>query len=531
MERCLGIYIGDKVIKYAKLHMNKNKNVEAEAYGTKFVIGNKNQVIDEIINETNSQSTPISINLVDEQYAKLPVLKQLSKSDINSMVGLEIEDLANKAGINDKLLIHKYLLSDSSQKKDENIANIIYVDKNNIEQYAKMETVDLKGAYPLPYIIGNLLPKEAKNYMIVSIEEDTYITTVIGDQQAELKNMNIGMKEVLDGMAEQLGSYVKAYETCKSINVYTEDENPNNPEIERIIEPIFQDILHRIETELKNVRGKVDKIYLTGTGVLFTNIDMLFEQYFGVSTEIMKPLFIKDNSGIRNIAELIETNSAISLAYELLTDEHSDMNFSQDAVKKAKEKGEKKKFSFKFKLSEMTALGTVDTGDVLSKLIITTAVTGVVLIVYIAFGIIYNLQLDSMEKNMEARTSAIKEQRALIQKDVEYIKENTAKYKTVNDLVTTTINKIEGKEIGVLSTYNVANFMQKLMKFIPADVKVVSLTSDDNKKVTMTASSASYSSLGYFISQLKFESILNNVKINSVTHGSEITVSIGGELP
>ena len=58
------------------------------------------------------------------------------------------------------------------------------------------------------------------------------------------------MKEVIESLAEQLGSYAKAYDMCKTINVYTEDENPNNPEVERIIEPILQDALRKIDADV-----------------------------------------------------------------------------------------------------------------------------------------------------------------------------------------------------------------------------------------------------------------------------------------
>ena len=97
----------------------------------------------------------------------------------------------------------------------------------------------------------------------------------------------------------------------------------------------------------------------------------------------------------------------------------------------------------------------------------------------------------------------------------------------VNDV----INKIQSNDIGNLRTYNVANFMQKVMKFIPKNVQLVTIESNDNKHVTITAKSSSYAGLGYLISQLKLEGIINNVKVDKVTHGTEIEVSIGGDLP
>ena len=134
MERCLGIYIGDKVIKYAKLHMDKNKNIDVEASNVKYVLGGIKEVIDEIIVETNSQNTPISINILNEHHENMDILKQISKNDISSMVELEIEDIANKQGINNKLLLYKFNIQDSLTNKDNNRINILYTDRTEIEQ-------------------------------------------------------------------------------------------------------------------------------------------------------------------------------------------------------------------------------------------------------------------------------------------------------------------------------------------------------------------------------------------------------------
>ena len=98
-------------------------------------------------------------------------------------------------------------------------------------------------------------------------------------------------------------------------------------------------------------------------------------------------------------------------------------------------------------------------------------------------------------------------------------------------MVTDLVDKIQSNQIGNLRTYNVANFMQKIMKFVPKNVQLISIESNDNKHVTIQAKSSSYAALGYFVSQLKLEGIINNVKINSVSHGTEISVSIGGDLP
>ena len=73
--------------------------------------------------------------------------------------------------------------------------------------------------------------------------------------------------------------------------------------------------------------------------------------------------------------------------------------------------------------------------------------------------------------------------------------------------------------------------MQKIAKYIPSNVQIESISSDNNKTVSIVAKSTSYAELGYFISQLKLQGILENIKTGQVQAGSTITVTIGGDLP
>ena len=529
MERCLGIYIGDKIIKYAKLHMDKNKNIDVEISNVKYVLGGIKEVIDEIIIETNSQNTPIAINILNEEHQNMEILKQISKNDISSMVELEVEDIANKQGINNKLLLYKFDIQDSLINKDNNRISILYTNRNDIEQYSKIEGLDIKGAYPLSKAITGVVSKEEKNYAVINIEERVTISIVLNGNLADTVVMDLGMKEVIESLAEQLGSYAKAYDMCKTINVYTEEENPNNPEIEKIIEPILQEVLRKIEDGIKPYRSKIQKLFLTGMGVLFTNIDILFEQYYSLPAEILKPAFTKGEIGIRNMAELIEANSAIALANSLLTSSMEDVNFMVQINKKQpKAPGEKGKLGIKMP-GKLTFHG--DAADVIQKLIFANLVAATLLVGYSIFGTVYNSQSAKIEENVRASIETINKKKQTVQTDTSYINQNAQKYKEINEMVNDVLTKIQQNEIGELRTYNVANFMQKVMKFIPKNVQLITIESNDNKHVTITAKSGSYAALGYFVSQLKLEGIINNVKIDSVSHGSEIQVSIGGDLP
>ena len=101
----------------------------------------------------------------------------------------------------------------------------------------------------------------------------------------------------------------------------------------------------------------------------------------------------------------------------------------------------------------------------------------------------------------------------------------------INDEVDDIKNKIESNQIGKFSTYNVASLLQNIIKIIPTNVRLVNISSNDNKYVTIKASSTEYEDLGYFFAQIKLENVLNNAKIVKVENGETTTVEIGGDLP
>ena len=60
MTSCLGIYVGENIIKYAKVNKEKD-NLKIEAFGVKFY-KNLKETIDQIVAETFSNNVPISVN-------------------------------------------------------------------------------------------------------------------------------------------------------------------------------------------------------------------------------------------------------------------------------------------------------------------------------------------------------------------------------------------------------------------------------------------------------------------------------------
>ena len=66
MSSCLGLYIEEHLIKYAKVTKERD-NIKVESFGVKF-FDKLGDAITQVIEETYSQKTPISVNLSDEMY-------------------------------------------------------------------------------------------------------------------------------------------------------------------------------------------------------------------------------------------------------------------------------------------------------------------------------------------------------------------------------------------------------------------------------------------------------------------------------
>ena len=66
MASCLGIYIENNLIKYAKVSKERDQ-IKVEAFGIKFY-DNLDQTISQIVEETYSYKTPIIVKLSEEIY-------------------------------------------------------------------------------------------------------------------------------------------------------------------------------------------------------------------------------------------------------------------------------------------------------------------------------------------------------------------------------------------------------------------------------------------------------------------------------
>lgn len=522
MKSCLGIYVGDKILKYAKLaYDEKTKSMRVDSCGVKQVVGEKAEAIQNIIQETGSAGIPLVTNVVDARTYMFERHKSLNKADLMGTLELELDEIAENLSINKKLLSYRVYTSTPDRTESEAKHYMSLVERVKLDEFEQQNKIKTSGIYPLDFVLHRIADKSLNDYVYINIDEMTNMVCVAQGEVREINTINIGMNEILSEIATYCGSTTKAYELCKSVNVYSEQEGINDPEIEKIVEPVLQDLLHRVEENIKKLKYSPTKLVIGGMGTLFTNIDMLFEEYFGISAKVSKPYFVREDD--EAISDIIETTEAIALAHEYLLPNTQDVNF----VNKKAHKGSMKLSELKGKAASVD----IETSKVKSGLLFANIISGVILVLYIAFSIIYSMQIEKMDEETSKSMAKSKAEIAKVDEDISYITNNTKKYSDINSFVDETIRKIEGNEIGKYSTYNVANFMQKIIKYIPKGVQLETISSDDNKHVTIVAKSESYSGLGYFVSQIKLKEILVNVQVDEVQHTSYVTVTIGGDLP
>lgn len=78
----------------------------------------------------------------------------------------------------------------------------------------------------------------------------------------------------------------------------------------------------------------------------------------------------------------------------------------------------------------------------------------------------------------------------------------------------------------------IPNLLVRIMSSIPKSVQVLKIQNTQEKHVTITAQSADYADLGFFLATLKNEETLLNVKSNSgVNQNNMVTITIEGDMP
>ena len=172
MASCLGLYIENNLIKYAKVSKS-NDAVKVESFGVKFY-DNLEETIKQIVEETYSFKIPISINVTDEVYNKFQVFSLLSKKDIEGVIKTEFENVCYDKDNNPSIFEQRYIIANSNAQNEKIKVIHVSTPKTTIAQKKnQFSQFKVNSMIPLPLTMPNLLKSEKKiTTLIVNIENN-----------------------------------------------------------------------------------------------------------------------------------------------------------------------------------------------------------------------------------------------------------------------------------------------------------------------------------------------------------------------
>lgn len=541
MASCLGLYIEEKLIKYAKVSKEHDKT-NIDSFGVRFY-ENLQETISQIINETDSRKIPISINLTEEMYNYFSMPTLFNSKDLSKAIKTEFEMFCSEKGYNPNVFTTKYAAVDNVEQKDS--LRIIHIAENKIELSKKTQQLSeyrLSNIMPLSMTISNLInikPKE--NYIIFNIEEETTITTIIDEKIYNIKKIEKGSGEFLGKIASRENSYSKAYEICKNTTIYTSESDiigtESNETLGTIL-PTIMDLAEELRLAIKESGQNINKIYITGTGTIINNVDLYIQEYIpDTECEVLKPYFANVDRGI-SIKDYIEVNSALSLAMSGLGEGIQTINFKDNHLNGGfpnlfKSDGSKKRTSRSSGNMDLRNLFKNDLGEKLDavEMHLIRSATGLLLLFVIYSVLSYGLN-NQIQQKMDDANESIKntnEQISLAESDNNKIKSKTNEYTTMIKNLQELNDKITDAN---RSKKAIPNLLNSIMYVIPENVQITSIQNTTNRHVVIEAQSDKYEQLGMFKAKIQNDVLLTNVISTAGQKDKEIvTVKIEGELP
>lgn len=549
MASCLGLYIEPHMIKYAKIAKDRN-TLRVESFGIKFY-DKLGDAIKQVISDTASFKIPISVNLSEEVYDYLYMFSLLSKNDLKKAIKTEFEAMCIEKGTNRNALEARYALVNSLEEKEKVKVIHISVNKNAINTLLQpLDSYTVSTIAPIGTTIPNIANlKQKENILIINMEEQTTITTVVDQKIYQIDKIEEGSREILDSIDIKENSYLKAYEICKNSTIYTMEGKELQEEENEYLDDIMP-TLYKIASQVKDLLAektmKIDRIYLTGTLSVINNIDLYFQEFFQTEKcEILKPFFIPENVKI-NIKDYIEVNSAMALALQGLGYGLKDINFKNKSLKddlnalftslNIEVGGSKKEGSSSVSVgsffSKIFKPDLKEKLDYAERWMLRVA-GGILILVAIYTGFVVYLNNAINDKNKEVQ--AVKEdtlaQISAVEADISKVNTKTTRYRELLE----NLNNISS-QVQENNRYKKAipNFLSELMFSIPQGVQITSITNPTDRHIVINAQSEKYEQLGYFKAILKTEGLLEAKTITSssgVKQGNLVTVTIEGDLP
>lgn len=545
MSTCLGLYVENNIIKYAKVSKD-NDNVKIDSFGIKFY-EKLNEAIKQVIEETYSYKTPISINLSNEEYHYFYLFSLLTKKDMQNVINTEFESICYDNGVNKDAFETRYVLVNDLEDKEKLKAIHISANKADIaKKEQQLEGYRIIAESPIGTSIGNLLDyKDNENVLIVNIEDKTTVTTIIDKKIVTVETIEEGSSQILSEISMKENSYSKAYEICKNSTIYTQEgkdlQYEENEYLDNIM-PTLYNVVMNVRKIVDQSLQRIDKVYITGTASVINNIDIYFQEYLkDIKCEILRPYFINTLQAKVNIKDYIEVNSAIALALDGLGDGLKGLNFKKETLKdklpewlttdigtkKEKSKSGKKidlnlKFNMDFK--EKLTSGEMS----LIRIAITLLM---IIIIYSGISLFLNKAIQNKSKEISQATEQVNLEISKINNDISKLRANTSKYKSMaerlDQLTTKTQEKNKRKNA-------IPTLLNQIMYVIPKGVQITSIENTSGDDIVIQAQSLTYEQLGYLKSKIKEDGILLNVVSDSAYREGQtglIKTKIQGKLP
>ena len=540
MASCLGLYIDNNIIKYAKVSKEKD-NLKVESFGVNFY-EKLEDGIKQVIEETYSYKVPISVNLAEENYEYFDMYSLLNKNDLPKAIKTEFEAYCGDKGYNPNVFETRYAIIDNLEDKEK--LKVIHVSNNKIDlnkRIQQMQGYKLSGVFPIGMSITNLnkfQPKE--NALIVNIEGKTTITTVINQKIYDVKILDVGSEDFLTKINLKENSYSKTYEICKETTIYTSEGKELGEETTYLedIMPTLYEIVGQVKKVSNESLEKIEKVYITGTAALINNIDLYFEEYLeNAKCEILRPDFIRITQDI-NIKDYIEVNSAISLALMGLNLGIKGMNFKQNTILDQLKDALKVDITPDKKGKEKKLAGNLLTNDLSQPLDATekallrvTAGLLMLFVIYSGFSALINNQMENKSKQAQESISNTNSQISAVNSDNQQVKSITNEY-------TTMIQNLQELNDKIADTNRtkkaIPNLLTALMSGMPEDVQITSIKNTSDTHIEIIAQSRYYDQLGFLKAKIKTDGILQKDTVISSAgekNNDIITMKIEGDLP
>lgn len=541
MASSLGIFIEKDIIKYAKLNQEKD-SIKVESFSVEFYEkGNVGAAVKKILTETNGAKCSVNVNVSSELYNYFETFSMLSKKDMKDSIDIEFDLLCGEKGYNRKSLDTRYILTTSKENADKYKVLHIAVNKNDVNKRVKeFAPVKIASMTPISTSITNLIDgDEIDNAIIVNIENETQITTVIEGQIYRTDIISDGMGKILNKINEVESSTKKSYEVCKNITVYSQGQGgtlEGNEYIDEIT-PILDNIINEVKEIIDSSFVNIKKVYITGSGTIINNVDLYFQEYISnCACEVLKPYFIQAGSIKIPVKEYIEVNSAIALALNGLGNLNKELNFltkqtpQVDDLKsliKSKLGGKKSSTGGMNVDEEMPVMSTSE------KLLIRICV--LVGVAFVGYALCSNYTVKKIaEKRSDilATTTKTDIQLALMAADKEKIDTTTSAYSIMLENLKKLSDDVNSTDERVIEKDAIPNLLNKVMFIMPQRAKINSIENTEGKHIVMEIESREYEQLGYFMAAIKTDEILVNVRSTSgVKEGAVIKVVIEGDLP